>query len=332
VLAQLQLPRSLQEKAAARYHVTNRNVLIWLILYLLVGMIFCCCYIGKSLLDSWEFIINSLMVTGNTDILAEPLLDGFSVGSARLFLIMYITCGILLVFTSIQAQFNSTVERFGSWIEGKNLLVFQDISAWDGWQIASGQIRLLLASILFLFSSGVVGFYLFEGWDLAKASYYTSSCMMTIGFTSFQPQLVGGRIFAVCFMPVASLFFFGVLSRFLILRESQAKSQRQKCVLDGLISSPDDLAFLQDKTGRVSKYAYARYVLLRAGKLDEEDLQAIEESFANLDSNGDGMIESFELGRRRPGTDSDGTSSDDKGEVVEAMLQHRASKLDFSQG
>merc|ERR1712072_27836 len=118
-------------------------------------------------------------------------------------------------------------------------------------------------------------------------------------------------------MPTANLTFFYLLSEYLGEAAKDKQEMKRQAALQGALQQPEDLIALADFAGdgTVSKFEYVKFILLHVGDIEHDDMLAIEERFDQLDKDGNGRIEAWELtqqGRQK----KDGLEEEDDEEQV----------------
>lgn len=69
----------------------------------------------------------------------------------------------------------------------------------------------VLAFLVALWTVGVVGYMVLEGWSLMEALYMTAISLTTVGYGEVRPLTVGGRIFTIILLSLGVGFFFYAL-------------------------------------------------------------------------------------------------------------------------
>jgi len=302
-IAQLQITCEEIEITSGSYSKqTSMLVLALLVIQVVLGMLFFTQYMKATFLKSLFFSINILFVTGLTDILDTHnphLPDGsltYDRDIVKVFLMFYMAFGITVLFTFLETYFrvfmDKQYERVDEWMcDSKH---FRHLSP-------SVRNRLRhLSMIMFLFVVSVVAFRILEGWTLLDSMYYSCAVLITVGFIDdyLKPDDLG-KIWLIFWMPFSTLYFFYALGDYAESHAEEKRQNRKRQLLRGLLQSPEDLvALAEGDSGSLSRYEYIRFMLLRLGDVEEDDLMAIEKRFDNLDVNGDGMIQTEQMVQR----------------------------------
>lgn len=71
---------------------------------------------------------------------------------------------------------------------------------------------LLFTLMVLLISSGTIGYYVIEKWNILDSIYMTVIVLTTIGFHEVHPLSTNGRIFTIIFSIFGFISFIGIIS------------------------------------------------------------------------------------------------------------------------
>ncbi|DBA04556.1 TPA: hypothetical protein N0F65_011104 [Lagenidium giganteum] len=143
---------------------------------------------------------------------------------------------------------------------------------------------------IFLSIGGGVVIGAIEGWPVLDCFYYAVITITTIGFGDLSPKSEAGRIVAIFFLPLSVISVaHGIGS--IIEEIGRCSVMKQK------ISMKDLIAMDSDGDGKVTKMEYLRYMLVKLGKADDDDITGILAQFDKLDKDGSGELDKDDLER-----------------------------------
>ena len=137
---------------------------------------------------------------------------------------------------------------------------------------------------------GATCMMLVERRSAVDAFYWAVTTVTTVGYGDITPETDGGRLFVLLFVTcaVATLAWAGTtLVEVAVVATSEATAAK---AFAAARITPEVLAKAGGDKGYVTEMDFTRAVLVRLGKCDERDFRIIEESFAELDANGDRTI------------------------------------------
>lgn len=338
-VSQLHLPDtkdSSQSMVAGR----QRLVLLALIVHVGGGLLFFVYYVRANVVDSLLFISSLIVVTGVTDIVdtTDPVrADGTKVYDrevVRWFLIFYMIFGVVILFTFVSAYFTSVMHHINRQLTALHVFGYgtgDSTCRRYTMGLVTGKLGSYIVGVLLIFLSNAIALTMMEGWTFLDSSYFTVSTMISVGFVDdLKVASTTGKIWLSCWMPLANLTFFYLLSEYLGEQAKNKQEMKRQAALQGALQQPEDLIALADEAGdgTVSKYEYVKFILLHVGDVEHDEMLAIEERFDQMDRNGDGRIEAWELGPeglRSPKVDGEEAAGAEEqagaaGEDVEASI------------
>lgn len=316
-ISQLHLPDS-TDSSESMVAGRQRMVLLALFVHVFGGLAFFMLYVKASLVDSLLFIASLIVVTGVTDIMdthdpRRP--DGSLVYDKELvrwFLIFYMIFGVVILFTFVSAYFTYVMHHLNQKLTSMGVCGYGSGESacrnYTGGYI-TGKLGSYIVGALIIFLSNSIALTCLEGWTFLDSSYFTVSTMISVGFVDdLKVTTSTGKIWLACWMPLANLTFFYLLSEYLVEAAKDKQEVKRMAMLQGALQQPEDLIALADFAGdgTVSKFEYVKFILLHVGDIEHDDMLAIEERFDQLDKDGNGRIEAWELSKK---------GRTDKGEV-----------------
>lgn len=142
---------------------------------------------------------------------------------------------------------------------------------------------------------GTVVFSNLQGLSVVDAVYLVCMSATTVGFGDLDPSTPASRLFATVWLIFSTLGLAKVLADYTDLR-MQAKQRRASArLLSANLTEADFKLLDQDGDGSVSNIEYLRMMLLKTGKVREEELDEIQRSFERMDRDGSGTIDKHEM-------------------------------------
>lgn len=168
------------------------------------------------------------------------------------------------------------------------------------------------ANSLFVIAIGSVAFYFIEGWTAVDAFYYTCNLFTTLGFGDIVPVTSAGKLFASIYGLVSSVVLLQILSMVSMIPLELRKRKIENSVLLQFGDELDDaalreLAFgslmrrlelsdhIHEGLGHCTREMFSLGMLVRLGKITEQDVRSTFAAFRKLDRDNDGMLTSREI-------------------------------------
>lgn len=157
--------------------------------------------------------------------------------------------------------------------------------------------ELIVATTLYLLVlvCGAVVFSLLQGLSVVDAVYLVCMSATTVGFGDLDPSTPTSRLFATVWLIFSTLGLAKVLADYTDTRLRAKQRRASARLLSANLTESDFQLLDQDGDGTVSNLEYMRMMLLKTGKVRQEDLDEIQRSFARLDRNGSGNIDRHEM-------------------------------------
>jgi len=157
--------------------------------------------------------------------------------------------------------------------------------------------ELIVATTLYLLVlvCGAVVFSLLQGLSVVDAVYLVCMSATTIGFGDLDPSTPTSRLFATVWLIFSTLGLAKVLADYTDTRLRAKQRRASARLLSANLTESDFQLLDQDGDGTVSNLEYMRMMLLKTGKVRQEDLDEIQRSFARLDRDGSGNIDRHEM-------------------------------------
>ena len=166
-----------------------------------------------------------------------------------------------------------------------------------------------LGNSLVILAVGCVGFYLIENFTLVDSWYFTTVLLTTTGYGDIVPVTHGGKLFATIYLLVGGTILLNNMSMISMIPLELRKRRIERAVLTQFGDSLDDDALKELATGpliqRLSLTAvrsdglaectremFALAMLVRLGKVSEDDIKQTFAAFRRLDHNDEGVLNS----------------------------------------
>ena len=149
---------------------------------------------------------------------------------------------------------------------------------------------------------GTVVFMGTDGKDFVDAFYLTVVSVTTVGYGDEAPTTDGAKIFAVLYLPVATLLLGrAVGAEAARCVQFKAAAMRERVLSRRMTAHLFD-RLDADHDGRISKFEFTIATLEDEGKLEQEDVDEVLRRFHELDRSGTGYITKEDCQFRNPVT------------------------------
>jgi voltage-gated potassium channel Kch len=172
------------------------------------------------------------------------------------------------------------------------------------------------ANALFIVFMGSLGFMYFEKVTIVDAFYFTTSMLTTVGYGDIVPKSSGGKVFASGYGIIAWVFLLYNISMISMIPLELRKRRIEHAVLiqfgedldedalHELVSGPlvKRLTGMADtrpnRMDHCTREMFALTMLIRLGRITENDVRSTFSAFQKLDKNNEGILMGKELPRR----------------------------------
>eukprot|EP00539_Tryblionella_compressa_P001644 CAMPEP_0178745592 /NCGR_PEP_ID=MMETSP0744-20121128/7377_1 /TAXON_ID=913974 /ORGANISM="Nitzschia punctata, Strain CCMP561" /LENGTH=807 /DNA_ID=CAMNT_0020398785 /DNA_START=5 /DNA_END=2428 /DNA_ORIENTATION=- len=187
-------------------------------------------------------------------------------------------------------------------------------------------LREALVNSMVIIAFGCMGFYLIEGFSFIDSWYFTTVLLTTVGYGDIVPITQGGKLFATVYLLVAGTILLNNMSMISMIPLELRKRRMEQAVLTQFGDSLDDEALRELATGPViqrinlaskdergldecTREMFALAMLIRLGKVTEDDIKLTFAAFRRLDIGNEGVLNSKA--------------------IIGGMIQKRASQLNL---
>ena len=170
-------------------------------------------------------------------------------------------------------------------------------------------LREALVNSLVIIAFGCFGFYLIEGFTLIDSWYFTTVLLTSTGYGDIVPKSDGGKLFATVYLLVAGTLLLHNMSMISMIPLELRKRRTERAVLCQFGDSLDDDALRELATGPLihrinldrkdsrglnecNREMFALAMLIRLGKVTEDDIKQTFAAFRKLDVNHEGVLNS----------------------------------------
>lgn len=170
-------------------------------------------------------------------------------------------------------------------------------------------LRQALLNSLVIIAVGCLGFWLIEGFSLIDSWYFTTVLLTTVGYGDIVPVTKGGKLFATIYILVAGSILLNNMSLISTIPIELRKRRIERAVLTQFGDQLDDAALTELATGPViqrlhlsatgpgglhecTREMFSLAMLVRLGKVTENDIRETFAAFRRLDINNEGVLNS----------------------------------------
>lgn len=154
--------------------------------------------------------------------------------------------------------------------------------------------------LLWILIIGVVVFLIFEKFSFIDALYTTVISASTVGFGDLEPKQRVTKIIMSFWLIFSTIGLVKVIANF---TDASVKA-KQRAVSRRMLTAQLDVstwsAMDKDKDGRVNKLEFLTELLVRSGKVERREIDAILCRFEELDHDGNGRINLDEISQQTP--------------------------------
>uniref|UniRef100_A0A7S4MTB1 Potassium channel domain-containing protein n=1 Tax=Odontella aurita TaxID=265563 RepID=A0A7S4MTB1_9STRA len=173
-------------------------------------------------------------------------------------------------------------------------------------------LRQAVANSLFIIAIGSFGFYFIEEMAAVDAFYFTTVLLTTVGYGDIAPRTTEGKMFATVYVLVAGTVLLHNMSMISMIPLELRKRRIERAVLMQFGDQLDDAALRELATGPLiqrlqlsvsrpdgldecTREMFALAMLVRLGRITEQDVHATFAAFKRLDVDNDGKLNSKEI-------------------------------------
>jgi len=170
-------------------------------------------------------------------------------------------------------------------------------------------LRQALVNSMVIIAIGCLGFWLIEGFSLIDSWYFTTVFLTTVGYGDIVPITSGGKLFATVYILVAGTILLNNMSMISLIPLELRKRRIERAVLTQFGDQLDDDALRELATGPViqrlhlsanrpdglqecTREMFSLAMLVRLGKVTEQDIRESFAAFRKLDVNDEGVLNS----------------------------------------
>uniref|UniRef100_A0A7S3VAR4 Potassium channel domain-containing protein n=1 Tax=Chaetoceros debilis TaxID=122233 RepID=A0A7S3VAR4_9STRA len=169
-----------------------------------------------------------------------------------------------------------------------------------------------VANSLFVITVGSVGFYYLEQLSAVDAFYFTTVLLTTVGFGDIVPVTSEGKMFCAIYGLIAGGVLLHNISMISMIPLELRKRRIERAVLIQFGDELDDAALEElvtgplvqrlqlsennpDGSGQCTREMFALAMLVRLGRITEQDVRSTFAAFSRLDKDDDGLLTSKEI-------------------------------------
>jgi voltage-gated potassium channel Kch len=170
-------------------------------------------------------------------------------------------------------------------------------------------LRDALLNSLVIIAVGCIGFWAIEGFSVVNAWYFTTVLLTTVGYGDIVPTTNGGKLFATIYVLVAGTILLNNMSMISLIPLELRRRRIERAVLTQFGDQLDDSALRELATGPLvqklhlcgnsptgleecTREMFSLAMLVRLGKVSEDDIREAFAAFRRLDVNNEGVLNS----------------------------------------
>jgi len=170
-------------------------------------------------------------------------------------------------------------------------------------------LREALVNSMVIIAFGCLGFYLIEGFSMVDSWYFTTVLLTSTGYGDIVPKSDGGKLFATVYLLVAGTILLNNMSMISMIPLELRKRRTEQAVLSQFGDSLDDDALRELASGPLvqrihlerhdprgldecTREMFALAMMIRLGKVTEQDIKQTFAAFRKLDVNNEGVLNS----------------------------------------
>lgn len=170
-------------------------------------------------------------------------------------------------------------------------------------------LRTALVNSMVIIAVGCFGFWAVEGFSVVDSWYFTTVLLTTVGYGDIVPVTKGGKLFATVYILVAGTILLNNMSTISMIPLELRRRRIERTILTQFGEHLDDAALRELATGPLiqrlrlsanrtdgldecTREMFALAMLVRLGKVNEQDIRDTFASFRRLDVNNEGVLNS----------------------------------------
>lgn len=265
--------------------------------YLVSGIFFYSSEEGWSVVDCIYYCLVIITTVGYGDL--TPTTQ-----SSKLFTVFFALFGIGMVGYSLGSLMEWFLARQKASKERTSKKMLQDTAdaadcvvngkkkskASDMEEQLSSEMKSILRATIPFFAALMCGIIIgyFEDWGFVDSLYMTVITVTTIGFGDFSPHSMHGRILAIFYLPVAVISVANAIGNI-------AELIVNRNVVREPISIKELIQMDVDGDGKVSQVEYLSYMLIKLGKVNQDEIDQILAQFNKIDADNSGYLDRNDL-------------------------------------
>eukprot|EP00008_Paramoeba_atlantica_P010612 CAMPEP_0201475658 /NCGR_PEP_ID=MMETSP0151_2-20130828/1037_1 /ASSEMBLY_ACC=CAM_ASM_000257 /TAXON_ID=200890 /ORGANISM="Paramoeba atlantica, Strain 621/1 / CCAP 1560/9" /LENGTH=328 /DNA_ID=CAMNT_0047855807 /DNA_START=77 /DNA_END=1063 /DNA_ORIENTATION=+ len=256
-----------------------------------------------SFLDSLYYWTITLTTIGYGDVF--PVTSG-----GRMFVVFWILIGLGMVGFALSIVANYLVAKQQKMMEELLAQDAQDAQQQQQqeqkksfslgfFQLSEAQKSMLqsLIAMVILFFIGTLTMCLIEDWDVWAGIYWSVVTGTTVGYGDLTPSGPGGKVFTIFYALIGTLLTAFSLGKFAdLFVESQREAAIQR-ILSKKLDHKSIATMDADGDGKVSPLEFVEHMLVKLGKVSEQDILELKEQFRKLDTDASGFLDQSDLDR-----------------------------------
>ncbi|KAI0560475.1 hypothetical protein FGB62_112g112 [Gracilaria domingensis] len=257
-----------------------------------IGTIVMCLLEGWSLYDAVYFCVVTTTTVGYGDVTPSR-------GISKLFVIYYVIASIAIISTMLTFVVGALVNRQEEFLlraivgdedsdEEEQQLGTRGYSAVD-----KSDIQELLVSLFWLgviLSLGVLLFIRIEKFSLLDAMYVTVISTSTVGFGDLLPKHNSSKVILTVWLCFSTIYAAKVVSEVAGVVAQLNQHSAMKRLLSASMDMRTFMRMDRDNDQRLDKAEFLAQMLIRLGKVTDDDVQPLLRRFHELDKDNSGFI------------------------------------------